>query len=74
MKAAVQGVMIFPLTIRTHLKFAHGGIGAVIGYVLNNGKPGAAVGAVGKRVAKTAVSRRKNLSLAILAGSDIGGD
>ena len=35
---------------------AHRGLGAIVGNILDDGKPGSAVGAVGKSVAVTAVS------------------
>jgi hypothetical protein len=74
MEAAVRGVIILTLTLRTHLETAHGGLGAVVGDVLDDGEARAAVGAIGKRVAIAPVGKIQNLSQTGLAGSDIRGD
>ena len=72
--AAVFNVVIFPVAVRAHGKGAHRGLGPVIGYVFDNGKPGAAVGAVDKRVAVAPVLFVPQLPQAVVTDADIRGD
>jgi hypothetical protein len=73
-KTAVHRVIVLTLALRTHLEAAHGGLGTVIGNVLDDGEARATVSAVGKRIAVTPVARRQNLSQTELAGSDVRRD
>jgi hypothetical protein len=74
MKAAVQGIIIFRLTLGAHLKVAHGGFGAVIRHILNYGKAWATIGAVGKGIAVAAVFGIQQLAKASWAGCHIRRD
>ena len=74
MEAAVEGIIIFRLALGAHLEIAHGGFGTVIGHILDYGKAGAAIGAVGEWIAVAAVFRIEQLAKASLAGSDIRRD
>ena len=47
-KSSVSGIIVFRLAGITHLKMSHGGLGAVIGDVIDDGVTRAAVGAVNK--------------------------
>ena len=71
METAVQRVVIFALAGGAHFKYAHGGTGTVIGNILDDGKPGPAVGAVGEGVTVTPVIGIEYLIPAGLAGGDI---
>ena len=71
MEAAVQGVVILMLALRTHGEVTHGGHGTVVRNIFNDGKAGTAVGAVGKGVAVAAVFRRHNFFKAGGAGGNI---
>jgi len=72
MKPAVQWIVVFLLTLGAHLELTHGGIGAVIGDILDNGEPGATVGAVSKGIAVAAVGSGENITETILTGGNIG--
>jgi len=61
MEPPVKGIIILSLTYRAHGEFSHGGLGPVIGDIFNNGIPGAAIGAVDKRVFIPPVFRVKHL-------------
>ena len=71
MKAPVGRVVIFFFAGRAERKACHGGSVAVIGQILNNGQPRAAVGAVYKRVAEAAVERVEQLPQAVVAGGAV---
>jgi hypothetical protein len=71
MEAAVQGIVIFRLTLRAHLEIAHGGLEPVIGHAFNYGKARATVGAVGKGIPVAAVFRIQQLVKTRLAGSNV---
>ncbi len=74
MKAAVSGVFIFRLAVRAHFEFVHRGVGPVIRDIADNSKAGAAVGAVGERIAVAAVEGVEDFMEALGAGGDIRGD
>jgi hypothetical protein len=50
MKAAVENIDVFAVALLTHFERLHGSFLAVIGQIADDGKAGAAVGAVGKRI------------------------
>ena len=50
MEAAVKWVVIFSLAFGAHSEMTHGRPRAVIGYILDYGKAGSAVGTVGEGV------------------------
>ncbi|MBA7693702.1 hypothetical protein ES703_102291 [subsurface metagenome] len=72
MKTPVQRVVVLPLATRAHLEFTHRCLGTIVGNILNDGKSGPAVSAVGKSVTKAAVGGGKNLFFTVGAGGDIG--
>ena len=71
-KAAVKRVVVLPLAVGAHHEAAHGGVGAVVGDILDDGESRAAVGAVGEGVAVAAVAWREQLREAGIAGGDVG--
>ena len=73
-KATVQRVVILLLAPGTHPEAAHRGLGSVIGDILNNGKAGTTVGAVGERVAVTPVTRRQDFLETVSASGNIRGN
>jgi len=70
-EAAVKGIVIFRLAPGAHLEVAHGGAGAIVWHALDDGKPRATIGAVGKRIAIAAVFRIQDLVKTGLAGGDV---
>jgi hypothetical protein len=74
MKATVQGIIIFGLALRAHLKGTHSRFGAVIWHALNYGEPRATIGAVSEGIPKAAVLRFHHLAETCRTGSDIGRD
>ncbi|MBA7479473.1 hypothetical protein ES707_14907 [subsurface metagenome] len=74
MKPAVQGIVVFLLTLGAHLEVTHGGLRAVIGDILDDGKSWTTIGAVSKGIAEAAVGEAENFALAILTGGDIRRD
>jgi hypothetical protein len=74
MEAPVHRVIIFALALRAHLEAAHGGLGTVIGYILDDGETRAAIGAIGKWITIAPILGIKYLFQTGLAGSDIGRD
>jgi len=67
----VGWVVIFMLTFWTHAELGHGGFRPIVRDILDDGKPGPAVRAVGKRVSIPAILGVENLLLARLAGGDV---
>ena len=49
-EAAIEHVDVFAVALRTHFERLHGRFLAVVGQIADDGKAGAAVGAVGKRI------------------------
>jgi hypothetical protein len=74
MEAAVQGVFVLGLAAGAEGKVPHGGAGAVIGKVQEDGVPGAAVGAVDIGVEVPEALRVKELPEAFLADGQVRGD
>ena len=72
--AAVFDVVVLRLAIPAHGEFAHGGEGAVVGHVPDDGEPGAAVGAVEEGVAVAAVGGVVQLPQTVGAGAHVGAD
>ena len=72
--AAVFDIVVLPVAVRAHGKAPHGGQGPVIGHVFDNGKAGAAVGAVDERIAVAPVLRVQQLPQAVRAETDVRGD
>ncbi len=50
MKSSVRRIVVFRLAGRTHLKMPHGGLGTVIGDIIDDGVARPAVGAINKRI------------------------
>ncbi|MBA7629689.1 hypothetical protein ES703_37193 [subsurface metagenome] len=71
MKAPIQRVIVFLLTLRAHFKPTHGGQGTVVRDVLDDSEPQPTIGTVSKGIMEATVSRREELSFTILTGSDI---
>lgn len=74
MKAAVKRIVVFGLAGGTHGKVSHGGQGAVVGDVADDGVARPAVGAVGERVVVTPVGGVEDFRQAVGADADVGGD
>ena len=74
MKSAGAGIVIFGLAVRAHAEGGHGGVGAVVRNGRDNAVTGAAVGAVDKRIAITAVGGIKQFGQAIGADITVRGD
>ena len=74
MVAAIFNIVILPVTVRAHGKGAHRGLCPVIGHVLYNGEPRAAVGAVDERIAVTPVAGRSQLTQAVVTDAYIRGN
>ena len=72
-KAPVQWVIVFPLTLGTHIKLAHRSIGPVIGNILDNRETRPAVCAIRKGIMIAAVVC-KYFFPAICTGSNIRRD
>ncbi len=73
-EAAVGGVVVLFLAGRAHLEDTHGGVGAVVGYIGDDGEARAAVGAVGEGVAVAAVGGVEDFPQAVGAGGDVRRD
>jgi len=74
MEAPIEGIIVFALAVRAHPEVTHGGFRTIVGDVLDDGKPGPTVGAVGEGIAIAPILEGEKLVPAILAGGDIGGD
>ena len=72
--AAVADVPVFRLALPTHGKGSHGGQRAVVGDIPDDGKTGAAVGAVEKGVTVAPVPRVSELPETVLTDPHIGTD
>ena len=70
-KPPVSGIRIFGPAFIAHFKFRHGGVRAIIGEFFYNAEPGAAIGAVGKRIQVTPVVWIKDVCQAIRACGNI---
>ena len=73
-EAAVGGIVIFGFAGGTHGELRHGGGGAIVGKVLNDGEAGAAVGAVEEGVEVAAIVGIEEFTEAVFAGGDVGWD
>ncbi len=73
-EAAVEGIVVFSLAGGAHGEVGHGGEGAVVGDVFDDGVTRAAVGAVGERVAVAPVGRVEDFGQTVGADADVGGD
>jgi len=73
-ETAIGGIVIFDLASGTHFERVHGGAGAVVGNIANDGEARAAVGAVDEGIAKAAVARVGHFAEAVFADGDIGRD
>ena len=73
-KAPVERVVVLGLAGRAHPERGHGGQGAVIRNIGDDGKPGSAVGTVDERIAVTPVGRIEELPPAVVADGDVRGD
>ena len=72
MKAPVARIVVLRLAGRAHVEGGHGGVGAIVGDIANDGVARAAVGAIGERVAEAAVGGRGEIAEAIVAGGHVG--
>ena len=70
----VRHIVVFALAIGAHDETTHGGLGAVVGDVLDDGEARPAVGAVGEGVSVASVRWRQEFAPAVIAGGDVGGD
>jgi hypothetical protein len=59
-KAAVHRFVIFALALGTHGEPTHLRIGSIIWNFVDDGKPGATVGAIGKCIPRSSIPRIKN--------------
>ena len=73
-EAAVARVLVLPPAGRTQREAPHRRPLAVVGQVLDDGEPRAAVGAVGERVVVAPVGRVEQLAPAVVAGGDVRRD
>ena len=73
-EAPVGRVLVLPPARRAQRERAHGGALAVVGQVLDDREPGAAVGAVGERVVVAPVAGVEQLAPAVGAGGDVRRD
>jgi len=67
-------VGVFTLTVEAHREIRHGGLGAVVWDVLDDGEARSTVGAVDEGVAIAAVVRVKHLAQTIWADGDVWRD
>lgn len=74
MIAAIGHVGVLGGALRAHLESAHGGHGAVVGEVLDDGEARSAVRAVDEGVVVTSVLRVEELAYTGVAGGEIGTD
>jgi len=73
-KPAVEWIFIFRSARRTHLKISHRRPRSVVWNVLDYGKSGPTVCAVDKWVSVTTINRIEQLSDAVAARRNVGGD
>ena len=71
MKAALGGIIVFPLAVRALLEQRHAGVDPIIGNAAHNTQARAAVGAVDKGITVTAIIEIKQFLQAIRAGGQI---
>ena len=71
MKTPVFRIIVFMLALGTHGKIPHGCFGAIIGDIINNGISRAAVGAIDKRIAKTAIHWIEQLPSAVVTNRHV---
>ena len=74
MKAPVLGVFIFRPAPGAEVEDGHGGVGAIIGHLPDDGEPGAAVGAVGKGILVAPVAGVGDVGQAVVTGGHVRGD
>ena len=74
METPIQRIGVFFLTIGTHGKRSHGGFGAIVGDVFDDGKARSAVGAVDEGIAVATVGWVEEFAQAIGADADIRRD
>jgi hypothetical protein len=74
MKPAVRRIVVLTITGSAHLELRHRSPGTVIGNVLNNRVPRAAVCAIGERVTVAPIGWIQHFTPAIVACRYIGGD
>lgn len=74
METAVGRIVVFGLALRAHCEGRHAGIGAVIGHSPDDRQAGAAVAAVGQRIAVSPVGRIGDVGQAVRAEGGVGGD
>jgi hypothetical protein len=67
MKTSIKRIVIFPGAIVTHGENCHGGLGPVIGYVVNDSVSWPAVGAIYERIEVSPVLRVKEFPKAVAA-------
>src|SRR5690242_14906081 len=71
MKSSIERIFIFTAAGPTQGEWRHGGGGAVIRQLANQGVTGAALGAINKRITEAAVVRILHFAQAIVAGEVI---
>ena len=74
MIASVFNVVILAVAVRAHGKSFHGGLRPVIGHILDDGQPRAAVCAVDEGIAVTPVLRVQQFPQAVRADGDVRGN
>ena len=74
MKAPVPGVLVLPAAGRTHVEDRHGGLGPVVGHLADQGKAGAAIGAVGEGITQPPIMRVADFPGAIGAEAHVRGN
>jgi hypothetical protein len=71
MKSAIQGICVFSLTFIAHDEIGHRCIGPIVRQFFDNGKPGAAMGAVYERVKISTIIRIEDFGQTVRAGTDV---
>ncbi len=71
MKAPVLGILIFRPAPGAEAENGHGGVGAVIGHLPDDGEPGAAVGAVGEGILVAPVAGVGDVGQAVVTGGHV---
>ena len=72
MKAPVARIVVLRLAGRAHVEGGHGGFGAIVRDIADDGVARTAVSAVGERVAEAAVGGIGEIAVAIVASSHVG--